>query len=143
MSYYLLEPEVAGGLGDRTVMDSSTHPPRVARLHYQLDDWMGDGLLESFPCFVVTQRLGDALEQAELTGFALADVEISVSDTGAELLGDTRLPDFRWLRVAGAPGADDFGLAGDGSLVVSERAFEVLRTGGIDNCDIEEWPEGR
>jgi hypothetical protein len=45
MKYFYVEPEVAGGLGERTVMDRSTHPPVVKRLHYQLEGWLGDAIL--------------------------------------------------------------------------------------------------
>ncbi len=32
MSEYELEPEVAGGFGPTTILDSSVHPPVVSRL---------------------------------------------------------------------------------------------------------------
>ena len=53
MQYVYIEPEVAGGLGDHTVMDRSVHPPIVSKLHYQMEGWLGDALLESFPVFIV------------------------------------------------------------------------------------------
>src|SRR6476660_8794270 len=65
----VLAPEVAGGWGERTVADTSTHPPRVTALHYQFDGWLGDELLESFPCYIVTRRLAHALTAAGLSGF--------------------------------------------------------------------------
>ena len=30
--FFFIEPEVAGGLGEHTVMNQSTHPPKVSRL---------------------------------------------------------------------------------------------------------------
>ena len=39
LAYYILEPAVAGGLGEGTVMDSTVHPPRAERLHYEFEDW--------------------------------------------------------------------------------------------------------
>ena len=41
--FHVVEPEVAGALGDRTEMDSSIHPPIVKRLHYEFQGWLGDG----------------------------------------------------------------------------------------------------
>lgn len=141
MSFFLLEPYVAGGLGDNTVMDTSIHPPIVSRLHYTVDDWAGDELLESTPCFIITQHLASIVDAADLSGYRLADVEVTLSDTGTELLGDTELPTFRWLQVTGTAGTDDFGVTSDASIVVSTRALDTLRTGNIDNCDIEAWDD--
>lgn len=142
MSFFLLEPEVAGGLGDNAILDSTVHPPHVTRLHYAIDDWHGDELLESTPCFIITQELGDKLVEAELTGFELADAEVTLSETGIELLGNTELPKFRWFKVPGTAGTDDFGLTSDATLIASARALESLRTGDISGCDIEEWQHG-
>ena len=68
MHYFLLSPEVAGGLGPNTMMNRMVHPPEVSRLHYEMEGWLGDELLESFPCFIVTQRVADAIQDAHLTG---------------------------------------------------------------------------
>ena len=55
--YYFIEPEVAGGWGGNTIADTSVHPPKISKLHYQFDGWLGDDLLESFPCFIVSESL--------------------------------------------------------------------------------------
>lgn len=140
MSYYLLEPVVAGGLAENTVMDTSTHPPRVQHLRYAIDDWHGDELLESTPAFVIAERLADDLTaRNDLNGYRLAEAEVTLSDTGVELLADATLPAFRWLQITGAPGQDDFGLTGNADLVVSARALELLQSGNLENCDIGPW----
>lgn len=36
-----------------TIMEATVHPPRVERLHYEFEDWLGDDLVESFPSFLV------------------------------------------------------------------------------------------
>ncbi|APF85630.1 hypothetical protein HI806_01945 [Ralstonia solanacearum] len=56
MNYFFLEPEVAGALGENTVLDASTHPPRVEKLHFEFSGWLGDAILESFPCVIATLR---------------------------------------------------------------------------------------
>ncbi|MCX9191955.1 hypothetical protein C3Y87_11110 [Carbonactinospora thermoautotrophica] len=139
MTYFLLEPEVAGELGPHTEMDTSVHPPRVHRLHYEITDWLGDELLESFPCFLISRRLGERAAAEGLTGFELADVEVTLSPEAEELLGDVQLPEFRWLKVTGVAGSADFGLTAKAQLVVSERALDVLREGSLENCDVEEF----
>ena len=117
--FYRLEPEVAGGWGDDTVADTTVHPPVVTALHYVFDGWLGDSIVESFPCYLVTAPLGDALVASGLSGFELRSVRINKSEQFAELYPDRKLPEFRWLHVTGAACVDDFGLSGDHLLVAS------------------------
>lgn len=137
MTYYLLRPEVAGQLGDATVMDRSVHPPLVTHLEYAFDGWMGDELLEAFSSFIVTAKLASLLEGVGLTGFRLADVDITLSEEYLDFGCDENLPEFRWLQITGRQLSDDFGLSQNGSLVASESTLAVLSQGQIDNCGIE------
>ncbi|WP_112137009.1 hypothetical protein [Glycomyces dulcitolivorans] len=138
MSYYLLEPEVAGELGEDTVMDTSVHPPVVTRLQYVIQDWLGDEILESTPCFVVTEHLAGLIGAAGLSGYRFADAEVVLGEDAEELAdGPIDLPKWQWLQLTGTAGSDDFGASSNGSLVVSERALDVLRQGALNNCDIE------
>jgi hypothetical protein len=131
MKYFYIEPEVAGGLGENTVMDCSVHPPVVSKLHYHLDGWLGDVLLESFPSFIATKEAGQQLQAIGVTGLRLDDVEVTISDQFRQLYPNPRLPGFVWFRAEGQPGRDDFGTAPDGRLVASERALAMLTTLGI------------
>lgn len=126
MRYYYLEPEVAGGLGPETVMEEGSGRATVTVLHYVFDGWLGDEILESTPCFIVTERLARSIEEKGLTGVSRDTVRIGRSETFDELYPDTELPTFVWLRVCGERHADDFFMADDGRLVVSERAREVI-----------------
>jgi hypothetical protein len=139
MPYYALEPEVAGHLGDHTVVDRSVHPPLVHRLHYEFDGWLGDDLLESFPCFIVTKGLSEQLAKSELSGFRFDQVDVSKSDLFEEIHRVREMPEFAWLKIVGRAGADDFGLSPDHRLVVSQRALDVLKVVKLDNCDTEEY----
>lgn len=135
MSYYFVEPEVAGGWGPNTVATKSVgRPTTVARLHYVFDGWLGDELLESTPCFIATETLARALSDAQLTGFQLGDVEVSRSEQFLELYGDKALPHFIWLKIEGIPGRDDLGLSDDLRLVASQAAMDVLQVGVIDQA---------
>lgn len=140
MHYFVLSPEVAGGLGKNTLMSTVEHPPSVSRLHYELDGWLGDDLLESFPCFVVTSRLAHSLRHAGLSGVDLREVEITTSEQFRELYPDRRIPVFAWLHIVGKSGRDDFGADAEGRLVVSERALRLLENFTLDNCDVSEYP---
>ncbi len=91
---------MAGGFGKNARI---THRPGarliVEHLHYQLDGWLGDELLESTPCFIVTSALARELDSARLTGILIDDVEVSVSAQFKALRGDLTVPEFRWLKI--------------------------------------------
>jgi hypothetical protein len=137
-TYYFVEPELAGGLGKHTVMDRSTHPPRVDRLHYDFDGWPDDVLLESFPCFIVTESARSGIEAAQLTGVRFDQVEVTASEDFKERHPNRQLPPFLWMRVEGKARQNDFGTAPDGILVVSGKALGVLQSLGIDHAVVRE-----
>lgn len=141
MQHFLLEPEVAGGLGPRTVMDRSIHPPRVDQLHYEFDGWLGDCIVESFPVFLVTEVARDALMAACVTGAVFAAAEVTRSKAYDDLHPDRPPPPFVWLKPVGRPGQADVGTAEDGRLVVSQAAMDVLRQMGLDSALVADWPE--
>lgn len=140
MKFFYVEPEVAGGLGARTVLDRSTHPPKVSRLHYVIDGWLGDVLIESFPCFAVTDTAAQVICRHNLAGVVFDDMEVTLSDVFRDMYPERILPNFRWLKPSGQAGYADFGTAEDGRLVVSERALEILLALGIPNALITENP---
>ena len=140
MDYYALAPEVAGALGERTVMDSSVHPPLVARLHYEIDyGWLGDELLEAFPCYIVSDTIAANLAESGLGAFELHDADVTLTPEAQEDRAGEPVPLFRWLRVSGIAGRDDLGVTGGGRLVVSERTLALLRTGVLDHCDADPY----
>jgi len=139
--YYTIEPEVAGGIGTRTQMNVSEYPPVVSKLHLELDGWLGDDILETFPCFVVTERLRHAIEASEVSGYCFDDVEVTVSEQFREIYGEPNLPAFSWLKIVGGAGKDDFGLSSGHRLVLSKAALDLIRNAGrVDNCDVALFP---
>lgn len=143
MNYYSLEPEVSGGLGERTIMDNSKHPPLVHRLHYQFEGWLGDDLLETFPCYLISDNLKEQLHKTKLSGYEISDVEISKSEEFEDFSPNTKLPGFFWLKVVGKVGVDDFSLSADMKLIVSETALDVIQKFNINNCTIESFAGNR
>lgn len=137
MSHYILDPEVPGELGSKTKLDTSTHPPRVSYLNFELDNWFGDDLFQSFPCFVVTNRLRQEIESIKATGVKFGKLELTLSDNFKALYPTKSVPDCSWLIIAGKAGKDDFGLSSDYRLVVSERIFAVLKGFQLNNCDVK------
>ena len=134
--FYKLEPEVAGSWGGETVADTSVHPPIVSELHYVFDGWLGDSIIESFPCFIVTETLGDAFIAAQFKGFELRDVSTECSDQYTQLFPGQPLPKFRWLYVTGVASVDDFGISDQNILVVSSQAMAIIREHKCAHCDI-------
>jgi len=137
--FFSLEPEVAGGWGDRTDADTSVHPPVVSHLHYEFHGWLGDELVESFPCYLVTEALGTTISRAGLSGCSLSRAEVTCSQDFTELQPDTKLPAFKWLRISGIAGQSDLGLSSEHLLVISEQALQVIGTHSISNCAVAEW----
>jgi hypothetical protein len=133
---WYVSPEVAGELGEHTDMNTTVHPPKVYRLHYQFQGWLGDDLLEAFPCFLVSRRLAEAIKNSDLTGWRLGNAELTRSPEFEEMYPDRDLPEFLWLQVDYAPAAD-ISISADGRLDVSERALELLRRFSIENAVVE------
>ncbi len=107
MQYYQIEPEVAGGIGEHSVIDRSSGKMVVRKLHYEFYGWFGDELLESTPCFIVLERLAREIESAQLTRISFDDVEVTKSDQFEPLYPNRQLPKFVWLQIDGKPGQDD------------------------------------
>lgn len=121
-------------------MDRSVHPPIVTRLHLVFTDWLGDCLITSFPCFLISEQALQQLRKLPLTGYSTDTAEIEEGDLFDELFRESdpgaRLPRFLWLKVSGSPRRDDFGLSENGDLVISDRVLDVLRAVGLTVCDI-------
>lgn len=68
MKYYMIEPEVAGEIGENTIYDNydeiinQKKKPIISHLHYIFDGWLGDELLEVTPCFLISERLKKEIE---------------------------------------------------------------------------------
>jgi len=140
MKFYYLEPEVGGSpAGDNTIADWIAHPPKIDRLHWEMDCWLGDVLLWSFPCWIATVATMNAIKSSGLTGTVFDDVEVTMTENQRDFDPDLVLPDFVWLKVVGKAGHDDFGVARDLRLVVSERALKLLQGLGISHAKVEPY----
>ena len=131
---WIISPEVAGELGEHTVLDARVHPPKVTHLHYRLEGWRGDDLLETFPCFVVSSRLAEALRASNLVGFELNAAEVTASPEFEDIYPGRVLPEFHWLNVSGHDPSADFRLTDDARLEVSDRAWDLLQRFCVSNA---------
>ena len=138
MASYSVRPEAAGSLGSQTELDARVHPPVVTRLHYEFAGWSGDDIAESFPCFVVTQRLAEAIAASGLTGVEFDDVVVTKDPQFEMFLPDqaNALPSWKWLRPVGDSRRDDFWQDERAVLHISERAREFLGNFHLEEATI-------
>jgi len=139
MKKYIIEPEVAGQLGNKTILNYATQPPTIEKLNYEFDDWLGDDLLEGFQCFICTERLAKRMQSGKLTGFNFENCEVTKSQMFEDLNGDEKiLPTFYWLKISGDAN-DDFFTGPNSTLVVSERALKIIKRFNLNHCDIKNY----
>ena len=133
--HFELEPEVSGEWGENTVVNTSTHPPVVHELHYVFTGWLGDDLIESFPCYIISERLANYLRHTQLTGFKFSPVEVTKSDEFQTNYQDSVFPSFTWLQITGDI-SNDFFIGSSGILVVTKAGLDVLKMFNIRHCYI-------
>jgi hypothetical protein len=107
-------------------MDRATHPPRVHVLHFVFDGWLGDQLVESFPCYLVTEHLAASFTAAGITGFEIAEAVVETSEEFKERHPDLSMPIFKWLQVVGVAGKSDLFINSDNRLTGSSLALDVV-----------------
>ena len=139
MTYFVLKPEVAGGFGPATTRNLKVRPPQLEKFNYEFDVWPGDPLVEAVRNFIVTDRLKEALIEAQASGVAFGDVEVTKAGIYLDMYGDRPLPAFCWLQITGRAGKDDFGLSSSGLPVVSERIMNLLNAFGLNHCEVSEY----
>jgi hypothetical protein len=135
---YILEPDVAGGWGEGTIADTSSHPPAIKEFEYRFEGWSEDDILTSFPVYIVTERLAKAIQSSHLTGYELSPMRISKSQEFLELYSNAVLPKYSWLKITGADEKYDSSIGMDFRLVVSDQAFRLLSMYNLSECEIEE-----
>lgn len=154
LKLYELEPEVAGGFGENTVVSnydavrSKQERAVIAHLHYEFSGWLGDDILETTPCFIITESLACSIQKSDLKGYILDDVETSVTEEFKELYPEKVLPKFWRIIPQGTVEVNDkifrnwsghdFCLSQKSVLVVSEKALAVLEKNKFDYCDVTE-----
>ncbi|WP_416808984.1 hypothetical protein [Bacillus thuringiensis] len=152
MNLYLLSPEVAGGHGEKTIYSNEKNigtegvSGKVQFLHYEFYGWLGDDLLESTPCFIVSEKLKNALLSSELKDFKLEECLISLSEEFLELYPDKELSNFWRLIPLGTVNCENgnysewsghqFCLTTRGDLIVTEEVLSFLKSFTLKYCDI-------
>ncbi|WP_214824110.1 hypothetical protein [Exiguobacterium algae] len=144
MELYLLEPEVAGGLGENTVFGTDEEirkeggASRVQYLHYKFDGWLGDALLECTPCFIITKELNNQLMANGLNDYSTQNCDITTSEEFEELYPNKKLPEFIRLIPLGTVHVEKksysdwtgkhFSLSQRSELVVTKEILSILES---------------
>ena len=149
---YLLEPEVAGELGENTVINNFNsvrlkgEQPEIKHLHYHITGWLEDDILECTPGFIISEKLATDIKKSNINGYIIDDVDISASDEFYEMYPNRKLPKFYRLIPTGIIevmnnnyfnwSGEDMCLTGKSYLVVTESALNILKKHSLNNCDI-------
>lgn len=144
MNYYLLNPEVAGEIGNKSELVYEWGKIKdVIFLEYNFMGWQGDELLTTHPCFIVTESLQNDIISNELTGIKFKQIAMTFSDEFYDIYGDMEVPKFVQI-ICDDLYEDNIGsLLNDfyfnkyKEIVVSERALNILKQHKLDMCIIE------
>ena len=127
ITYKRVLPEILVSLGDNTVFDDPDSPQKnIVKLHMNLENWLGDDLLWSFPEVIVTEKLRHSLKENKFSGFYFTEIEVTF-DTYFEdnYHLDIPIPNFYWMKVNGKEDVDDIFIK-KSQLYLSEKLFDFL-----------------
>lgn len=126
--YKKIQPEVIVGLGnDIEFLEQKPPFKTVINLHIDLEDWLGDDLMECNSCYIITEQLKNELDNTEYTGFEFDDIEITLGEYFKENYNLKKdLPNFYWLKVIGKKDVDDLYIGEDSMLYVSNVFLDFL-----------------
>ena len=144
MKYFILEPEVAGGIGKNSkILYESSKIKEVVFLDYEFESWLGDDILTTHPCFIISESLYKIIKESDLTGYELQKIDVSFSDFFLEVYSEKILPNF--IRLLPFPINEmnlinemllDFYLYKNTTLIVSEKTLNILKKFNLSNANI-------
>jgi hypothetical protein len=128
-TYHIIQPEVIVGLGDKTEFEEKTPPfLTLKRLHINLEDWLGDDLMECHPAYIVTEALKVALEKSDFSGFTFENMEVTKDEYFNDNYHQKKpLSKFYWMKIAGKIDVDDFFIGDAKSLLANEDLITYLK----------------
>ena len=144
MKYFVLEPEVAGGIGKKSeVLYENSKIKEVLFLDYEFEGWLGDDILTTHPCFIISEFLCDIIKVTDLKGYQLQKMDVSFSDFFLEVYNKNILPNFIRLLPFAINDISlidkmslDFYLYKNTTLIVSEKALDTLKKLNLSNANI-------
>lgn len=144
MQFYALEPEVAGGLGDMCeILYKDGMIDEVTFLDYEFFGWLGDELLTTNRCFIVSDSLMNDIISSGLEGVEFRNIKMSFSMEYFGVFEKETVPRFVEIKCKFAYEENinnlscDFYLSKYGKMIVSEKALLVLKQHQLDICKIK------
>lgn len=145
MKFYKLEPEVAGEIGENSKIEYEDGKiKKIIFLEYLFSDWLGDELISTHPCHIVTDNLKKDINSNDLTGVQFQEIKKSFSDEFVELNDLSDIPEFvqivcdSFYEDKKDDELQDFYVNRYKELIVSENALKVIKRHTLNNCLIEE-----
>lgn len=69
LNYYLLQPEIAGELGDSSeIIYEDGRLKEVQFLEFVVTGWLGDEILKARPCYIITKDIMNSFIENGITG---------------------------------------------------------------------------
>jgi hypothetical protein len=146
MSFYILKPQQCGGFGRKTLYggELTDRPPAIYRLDFEFTAWPIDDLIEFNCTYIATERL--IAELSELNpkpvGIFYDTVTINTTYEMRQAQPGLELATYKWCKINGRPGKDDFAMSADHHLVISSRALVVIKP-KLTRCIIEVYNQGQ
>lgn len=127
--YKIVQPEVIVGLGNKTEFGEDAPPFKtVKKLHINLEDWLGDDLMECHPCYIITDNLKKGLESTDFSGFTFDRLELDRDEYFPDNYRLKKpLPLFHWLKITGKMNVDDVYIGEGKSLFCSDKFIKYLK----------------
>lgn len=135
---YTLPPQVAGEIGDKTVIDTTQVPEVTEWVEYVLDSPENDDIISSVSTYLISEELCARLNSdfAEIE-FQTRDADVSWGYIYKEMYGEEQHKRFLQLLPNRDP-KGDFWMNKGGELVVSDRAWEALRkVASLNQCEFK------
>lgn len=146
MNYFLIQPEIAGELGDNSeIIYENGRIKEVKFLEFIFTGWLGDEILKARPCYIITKNIMDSFISNGITGAKYEDIKMSFSEDFLDIYEDVSdVPLFVRLRPISKIDELEEGMDEDiyldkyNRLVVSEKVMRILEKYRINNCDVEQ-----
>jgi hypothetical protein len=139
MRFFYLVPGCVGAAYGGPIANHHRRLPPGCEI--EIEFWSGDALVSVAPWWILaTEAARDAVLSAECPGAHFEAIEVF---KGHQFFvfgkDDTELPVLFWMNVQGKAGQDDFGIASNLELVVSERALKLLQSLGIPHAKARDF----
>jgi hypothetical protein len=118
-NYLTVQPEVIVGLGANTEFKEKSQPFKtVTTLHIDLEDWLGDDLMECHPYYIVTEKLKKILDANSFKGFNISEMKVTKAECFDNNYHQNKpLPQFYWLQVNGERSTADIYIDDSSNLI--------------------------